>query len=144
MYHEFTSLFDEIARIDSERSEQANVNEKLQNLRQKSLKQRDLLLVLNQRLQTKENMIAKLTEQIKQNYQQIGDIEQILRQHSIQEPEQCSDDSDSEPEDVLDQSVNNMLNHDEKMDELKHLEEDFTNKIKEQNKQLKTITKDIR
>lgn len=102
MYHEFTSLFDEIARIDSERSEQANVNEKLQNLRQKSLKQRDLLLVLNQRLQTKENMIAKLTEQIKQNYQQIGDIEQILRQHSIQEPEQCSDDSDSEPEDVLD------------------------------------------
>lgn len=134
MYREFTSLFDEIAKIDSERSEQANVNEKLQNLRQKSLKQRDLLLVLNQRLQVKENAIAKLTEQIKQNYQQIGDIEQILRQHNVQEPEQCSDDSDSEPEDALDQSAHSMLSYDEKIDELKHLEEDFTNKIKEQSK----------
>lgn len=37
-----------------------------------------------------------------------------------------------------------MLTYDEKIDELKRLEEDFTAKIKEQNKQLKTITKDIK
>lgn len=37
-----------------------------------------------------------------------------------------------------------MLSYDEKIDELKHLEEDFTSKIKEQNKQLKMVMKDIK
>ena len=67
-----------------------------------------------------------------------------MRQHNIQEPEQCSDDSDSEPEDAMDQSVSNMLNYDEKIAELKRLEEEFTNKLKDQNKQLKMVVKDIK